>query len=387
MLDSTLLNCFEKSVMPSLIFSLSLLFLKKDFSSASSFLIYCAFSIFFCVFFNKVPRAQCQLSSSNIQAGAELSMKEVKTPGSSGLPATNCTLYQQQLLQRRCSCGSLSYSPSNPSPVNSFSCSNFHLWSKPRGVFLRKMWRKSKSDGFSLYKWGVGGMGKVSLCQTHALTVSVTWKIAEAGKFVFGFFYSHPQLQVLLQCFIIISHVFARECLNFHLFFSVQVQILAISPSHTLMENSFWLKMHLEQSALWSSLCRTNVTLCCMAGQGLGIYCSDNRTAQGKKGQREKRPKRSPKTHFLKQKPSLSLSCSLFLLLKGSCEQIRIKHFAIWKTANSNIFPCSLEGMSVLLCVPLRCSRPHTFLVSFWSHKITLASNLTTQLTVRFLRD
>lgn len=86
MLDSTLLNCFEKSVMPSLIFSLSLLFLKKDFSSASSFLIYCAFSIFFCVFFNKVPRAQCQLSSSNIQAGAELSMKELKPQAAAAYP-------------------------------------------------------------------------------------------------------------------------------------------------------------------------------------------------------------------------------------------------------------------------------------------------------------
>lgn len=152
----------------------------------------------------------------------------------------------------------------------------FHLWSKPRGVFLRKMWRKSKSDDFSLYKCG----GKVFLCQTHALTNSVIWKIAEARKFVFGLFYSHPQL---LKCLIIISHVLAHECLNFHLFFSVQAQILAISPSHTLMENSVWLKTHFEQSALWSSLCRTNITLCYMAGQGLGIYCSDNQTAHGEK--------------------------------------------------------------------------------------------------------
>jgi len=62
--------------MPSLILSLSILF-EKHLSSASSLLIHYAFSVF-SVFFNKFPRAQCQLSSSNIQAGAEFSMKEVK---------------------------------------------------------------------------------------------------------------------------------------------------------------------------------------------------------------------------------------------------------------------------------------------------------------------
>lgn len=141
------------------------------------------------------------------------------------------------------------------------------------------------------------GVGKVFLCQTHALTIRVTWKIAEARKFVFGLFYSHPQLQVLLRCLIIISHAFAQKRLDFHLFLSVQ--ILAISPSHTLMENSVWLKMHLEQSALWTSLRRTNITLCGMAGQGLGIYCSDSQTAHvEKKGKGEEAQKHLPKLTF-----------------------------------------------------------------------------------------
>lgn len=63
--DFTLLKCFEKSVMPSLLLS---------FSSASSSLFHCAFTGVF-LFFKQTPKSTMPALSSHTQAGAEFWME------------------------------------------------------------------------------------------------------------------------------------------------------------------------------------------------------------------------------------------------------------------------------------------------------------------------
>lgn len=211
---------------------------------------------------------------------------------------------------------------------------------------------------FSLYKW---------FSQVCDLTISVTSKTAEAIKYVFSLFHGHPQLQVLLQWLIIISHGLLMNAFGFlharsnsHYFFKVKLIILFFLCPFLLRENSVWLKMPLEQSALWSSLCSTNMTLCSQQAKGWESAALGSKQPTGKQDKGRRGPKASPKTHtpnHIKQNPSLSLSA-----LAGLLWTDQDKIFCCFENSWFKYFPLLLPGHSCITVCSFRCNRLHTFL-------------------------
>lgn len=104
--DFTLLKCFEKSVMPSLLLSLS-------FSSASSFLFYCAFSGFLLWFFLTNSQEHNASSLQSHSSWCWVLDERLKSQAMAASPAS-AGLHQQQLLQGHCRWGLLSYSSLKP---------------------------------------------------------------------------------------------------------------------------------------------------------------------------------------------------------------------------------------------------------------------------------
>lgn len=130
-------------------------------------IMYCAVSILFC-FLHQFPRAQCLLYSSYIPDGATFLalMKRLKNEAVATYPQPPVLFTSSNCCREISVVASFLTAFQIFLQLIPFHLIIFSLWSKPRSVFLRKMWNKSKSYCFSLYKRG----GKVYLCQTHALT-------------------------------------------------------------------------------------------------------------------------------------------------------------------------------------------------------------------------
>lgn len=167
---------------------------------------------------------------------------------------------------------------------------------------------------------------------------------------------------------------------NSHNFSKVKLIILFFLCPFLLRENSVWLKMLLEQSSLWSSLCSTNMTLCSQQAKGWESAALGSKQPTGKQDKRRRGPKASPKTHTLnhiKQNLSLSLSALARLLWTDQDET-----FCCLENSCLKYFPLLLPGHSSIAVCSFRCNTIQTFLLP----KTASAKKLTAQCTVSFLR-